>query len=210
MPKRTPKQTERIVKYLDIPQGSPEWLMARLGRMTASHAQAIATAGKGLDTLCLELAAERITGKPADKWQGNADTERGHELEDAARAQYEWTGATVKQIGFVEYGDYAGCSPDGLADDDGGIEIKSPNAVNYMEVVMDGFVDSKYRWQMQMNMLITGRKWWDYLAYNPNFTHSLHIIRIEADPEAHQKLLAGLELGESKIKEIIKKMEAVK
>lgn len=202
-----PKQ----IKILTMPQGSPEWLAARLGRMTASHAQAIATAGKGLNTYALELAAERLTGQSVESWKGNSDTERGKELEDQARAMYEWERAEqVQQVGFIEYGDYAGCSPDGLIGIDGGLEIKCPNSVNFMEVMTQGLVDSKYEWQMQMNMLITGCKWWDYVVFNPLFKNPMHIMRIEANPEAHKALLAGLEKGECLIKDMIAKMEAVK
>jgi hypothetical protein len=39
-----------------------------------------------------------------------------------------------------------------------------------------------------MNLLITGRKWWDYVSYNPNYKESLIIFRILPDKEKFDKL----------------------
>lgn len=44
--------------YPNLQQKSDEWLRVRSGKLTASNALAIATGGKGLQTLCLETAAE--------------------------------------------------------------------------------------------------------------------------------------------------------
>ena len=63
-------------------------------------------------------------------------------------------------------------------------------------------IDSKYIWQIQMNLLITGRKWWDFMAYNPNFEKSSFIFRILPDEEKINKLKIGLMTGEEKIKHI--------
>lgn len=192
----------------DVAQRSPEWYALRLGRMTASDAGAIATAKAGLDTLCLELSAERMSGIPADNGFSNEDMERGMKLEEDARILYEWeSGNVVKQVGFISYGEYAGCSPDGLVGEDGGVEIKCPNNPIFMRVVLESYIDPKYYAQMQMSLLITGRKWWDYVAYNPNFKKSLNIIRVQPDADKFSALEKGLALGEQKIKDIIKNME---
>jgi hypothetical protein len=195
-------------KNHNVQQGTPEWFTLRLGRLTASEAQAIATDGKGLETLCIRLAAERLTGLPAEKWEGNADTERGKELEAEARSLYARTHDDIEEVGFIEYGDYAGCSPDGLVSFDGGMEIKSPNDVRFLDVCLTGKIDTGYIWQVQMNLLITGREWWDFIAYNPHFKNPLYIQRITPDMKKHQALLAGIESGTKKIQAIIAKMEA--
>ncbi len=192
----------------DVVQGSPEWAALRLGRMTASCASEIGNCGKGLETLCAELAAERLTGVSSDSWGGNQDTQRGKELENAARTIYGWEFGRVEQVGFFSYGEFAGCSPDGLVGKDGGIEIKCPNNRKFLSVCLDGKIEPGYFWQMQMNLLITGRKWWDYVCYNPNFKTPLYIQRVMPDGEKHEALLSGLEIGEKQIKEIISKMEA--
>ena len=55
-----------------------------------------------------------------------------------------------------------------------------------------------------MNLLITGRKWCDYIAYNPNYDESIFIYRIYPDPLKVKAILVGLEMGEEKIKAIKK------
>ena len=192
------------VSSYDFAQRSPDWYAVRLGKLTASKAQAIGNCGKGLETLCWEKAAEIITGKGPEQLE-NADITRGVELEDEARGAYTIeTGNFVQQIGFVEYGEYAGCSPDGLVGDDGLIEIKCKNDVNHLQLLAEKHPDSQYQWQMQMQMLVTGRKWCDFVSYNPNFTDNpIIIIRVYPDKEMQDKLKEGIEKGTKRIKEIL-------
>ena len=192
--------------YNEIVQGTPEWFEVRKGKMTASNAQAIGNNGKGLDTYIISLMAESFSSgeKP---FFSNGDTERGIELEQFARDMYELENdCTIEQVGFIEHSEFAGCSPDGLVGDEGGIEIKSVNDVNHFSLILNGEkdIESKYLWQIQMNLLITGRKWWDYISYNPNFEKSLLVFRIYPDTAKQEKLLSGLAKGEDKIKEIKK------
>jgi hypothetical protein len=111
-------------------------------------------------------------------------------------------GAEVKQVGFIEENQYVGCSPDGLVSEDGGIEIKSLNDVAHYKLIRDGKkeIESKYIWQVQMNLLITKRKWWDLIFYNPNFSQSMLIFRIEPDLKMQESLKLGLEMGMELIK----------
>lgn len=186
-------------------QGTDEWFEARLGKMTASHAQAIGSNGKGLETYIETIMAEKYS-KNRESFS-NEHTERGIELEPVARELYELnTGNTVEQVGFIDKGEY-GCSPDGLIGDDGGIEIKCLDDKNHFHVVMTQKIDTKYEWQMQMNLLVTGRKWWDYVCFNPNFDRDMVIIRVYPDKEKQQKLKDGIERGTKLIKEMSKKYE---
>ena len=61
--------------------------------------------------------------------------------------------------------------------------------------------------QMQMQMLVTGRKWVDYIAYNPNFEESMIVIRVEADSTKQGAIKVGLETGKRMIEDIKSKME---
>jgi len=192
------------MKIYECEQGSQEWLDLRKGKMTASHADAIGSSGKGLDTYIRKMMAENYSRAEKEQYS-NDDMERGKELEDQARSIYAiGSGAEVKQVGFIEYSEFVGCSPDGLVGDDGGLEIKCPKDEVYFTYLLDGekAIDSKYTWQMQMNMLITGRKWWDFVAYNPNFEQSIFIFRVLLDEDKIQKLKIGFEVGEEKIKQI--------
>ncbi|MBO7735877.1 MAG: YqaJ viral recombinase family protein [Methanobrevibacter sp.] len=196
------------MKIYTFEQGTPEWFAVRLGKLTASKAQAIGNAGKGLETLCWEKAAEILTGEFAEQIE-NDDIKRGVELEDEARNAYSLeTGKEVKQVGFIEYSDYAGASPDGLVDDDGLTEYKCKNDVNHLKLITSRVVDSKYIWQMQMQMLVAERDWCDFVSYNPRFTnHPLVIMRFHKDPAYQRKLIEGIKIGTDKILEILKTVQ---
>jgi len=189
-------------------QNTPEWHQVRLGKLTASTAQAIATNGKGLETLCFEKVAELLTGRKKEDNFTSIDIERGHILEAQARNAYELlTGNLVKQVGFCEMTDFIGCSPDGFIGDDGLIEIKCKDDKNYAKFLYEPIVDSTYMWQVQMQMLVTGRKWCDFVVYNPNFSRDVSIIRVKRDPEKILKLMDGLEAGVKMIKDIKGKID---
>lgn len=192
------------MKIHKVEQGTPEWLELRKGKMTASHAQAIGNNGKGLDSYIMQIMSEYHSNAEKEHYT-NGDIERGLELEPQAREMYELeTGKEVEQVGFIESDEYSGCSPDGLVGDDGGIEIKCLNDLNHYKMIVNGEkeIDSKYKWQIQMNLLITGRKWWDYVGYNQNFKKSLLVFRITPDEKMQEKLREGLKNGSLKIKEL--------
>ena len=187
----------------NVIQGTDEWFKMRQGKMTASHAQAIASAGKGLETYILEMMSEKFSTGEREQYS-NKDTERGVDLEDMARSMYELENdCNVKEVGFVEFNEFVGCSPDGLVDDEGLIEIKCVKDKNHFKLLLDNKIESKYTWQMQMQMLVTERKWCDYVSYNPNFKQSIIKIRVERDVEKIEKLIIGLNKGVENIKEIL-------
>jgi putative phage-type endonuclease len=190
------------MEIINCEQGTPEWFEARKGKVTGSHAQAIATMGKGLDTYVVELMAEMFSSKEKEHFT-NEHTERGNELEAQARSIYELeTGNVVEQIGFAKYNEFVGSSPDGLINPYGLAEIKCPEDKVYFKILMGGRaeIDTGYIWQMQMNMLILDREWCDLIYYNPNFKKSTCIFRIERDAEKVKKLLSGFIVAEEKIK----------
>lgn len=192
------------MKVYDCQQGTPEWLDIRKGKLTGSNAQAIASNGKGLETLAYEIMAESYS-KNTERYT-NEDMERGHELEDMARNLYTLeTGNVVKQVGFVERDEYVGCSPDGIIGEEGGLEIKCPNDKNHLYTAITGEYDKKYYWQVQMTLLITGRQWWDLVFFNPNLPKELLITRLIPESQAFDKLEKGLGKGIELIKQIKQK-----
>lgn len=198
-----------MLVHNNIQQQTPEWYAIRGLKMTASHAQAVASAGKGLETYTDEIVCEHYSTATREVYM-NADMERGNELEPIARGVYELeTGNSVTEVGFIQYDDYSGCSPDGLIGEEGGLEIKALSDLIYFRHLMNGAdeIESKYLWQVQMNLLITGRAWWDFVAYNPNFAKSIFIHRIYPVKEMQEKLLKGLEVGREQIKSKCKKMK---
>jgi hypothetical protein len=195
------------MEIINCIQGSPEWYKARLGMLTGSEAQPIATNGAGLKTLVNKLVAERLMDKTEEQIYTNVFMEKGKELEDEARNAYELeTGNTVVKVGFCKLDEYVGCSPDGLVDDDGGTEIKNFKPSTFVDYMFTEKVDTSYEWQCQFNMFVTDRKWWDYVVYNPNFKKSLIIKRINRDDQAIEKIKAGIETGKAMIKAMMEKL----
>lgn len=196
--------------YDNLVQGTDEWFKVRLGKFTASKAQSIGAGvkkdgsiGAGLETLCFEKVAEIMSGTSESEKYSNGDMERGNEQEDLARSAYEMeNGVQVKTVGFIELDDRVGCSPDGLVGDDGLVEIKCHNNANFVKLMYSKQIDTKYVWQMQMQMFITERSWVDYVAFNENFPR-LIIIRVDRDEDAISKIVQGIELGKQRIEEIL-------
>lgn len=196
--------------YTELKQNTPEWLEVRLGKLTASDAQAIATSGKGLETLAYEKVAEIMTGKIKEGYT-NDDVERGHDLEMLARNSYEiMTGVVVKQVGFVELDNMIGCSPDGLIAEDGVQEIKCKNDANFVRFLYDRKIDPAHEWQMQMQLLVTGRNYVDYVLFNPNFKTSTIVTRIARNEAMIKKLADGIEQGKKLIKGILQEVNREK
>ena len=191
-----------------VVQGSEEWFALKLGKLSASEAQAISANGAGLDTLVYKLVAERLSGAREDSYT-NPDLERGIKQEDTARSSYEMeTGNKVEQVGFCqpEENDDIGASPDGLVGKDGLVEIKCVRGSVYVKLLYTKKIDTAYVWQMQMQMLVTGRKWVDYVVFNENFS-DLIIIRVERDEEAIAKIQKGLDAGIELINKIIGRVQ---
>lgn len=186
------------MKILDVIQGSPEWLSARLGIPTASQADRILTPhtlkpSSQYAQYRNQLLAEWVVGHPID-WGGSSVwMERGTEMEPEARAAYELeTGADVQTVGLILRDDEMfGASPDGLVGDDGGLEIKCPALHTHIGYLLDpDSFAAKYRGQVQATLYLTGRHWWDLYAYSPDLPAvRVRIVRDEAYAEAFDKVL---------------------
>ena len=162
----------------DCEQGTETWHKLRAGIPTASCASNLVTStGKPSTSLAdyaLTLAAEKYAGKVVDGFGGNKYTERGKELEDAARTDYEMTNQIeVQQVGFItdnlmRYG----CSPDGLVSSDGGFETKCKIAKEHIKALLyyrsTKKTPTEYVAQPQMCMFVTGRTYWDLHLYHPD------------------------------------------
>lgn len=156
-------------------QGSEEWRIARMGKVTASRiAEVVATTksgdwGAGRANYMAELLIERLTGIPHEGYQ-SADMRWGNEVEPEARASYAFThGVEIETVGFVPhlYIDDAGASPDGLIGKHGLVEFKCPKTATHIQTILTGKIDKEYRLQMQWQMACTERLWCDYNSYDP-------------------------------------------
>ena len=191
----------------NVEQRSEEWhALRKQYPLTASEAQAIANNGKGLETLIWDKLSKRYSSAPDEEYT-NEHIERGIELEEQARSLYELeTGETVRTVGFVtneSVSPVAGASPDGLVNGDGLLEIKCPSDTKFFRMLVEGIeVEAQYGWQVQMQMLLTGRKWCDLVLYNPNFKQSFLSVRLDADATMQKEIVEGLKKGEAIISEI--------
>lgn len=202
-----------------IEQGTPEWYAVRLGKITGSRISDMMAQGKGgapsasRANYAAELVCERMTGMNTPSGFSSYDTDRGNELEPFARAAYcERTEVLVEQIGFFDHPaiPWFGVSPDGFVDDDGTVEIKCPNAANHIATIIAGKPPSKYLPQMQAGLLVTGRKWCDYISFHPDLPEHLRCIvyRINADAEYQKTVEDAVVAFNAEIDAIIAKLEA--
>lgn len=197
------------MKIHNFEQRTDEWYAIRKGKMTASNAETIITNGKGLETYIYNLMAEYYSSAEKENYI-NADMQRGIDLEPEARLEFEfYTDLDVQEVGFVEYNEFIGVSPDGLIGDDGLIEIKCPNDSIYFKLLLSNNIKPEYIAQMQMQMYVTDRQYCYFVSYNPNFEKSLYIKKINRDEEMIEKLKKGLERGTELIKEIKKNFRKV-
>ena len=116
--------------------------------------------------------------------------ERGNVYELFARDHYSEHHAKVKECGFIVRdfsGFKIGYSPDGLIGDDGLIEIKAPARAKHVKEICENTEPSEYMMQIQAGLLVTGRKWCDYVAHY-NGMHQ-RIVRIYPDAELHEKII---------------------
>ncbi|MCF2911939.1 lambda exonuclease family protein [Halomonas sp. Cn5-12] len=163
------------MQILTMPQGSPEWLAARLGRVTMSELKALLVNGKGPGglgtgaiTYMHQLIGERMTGELAEPFQGNAHTKRGQELESVARSLYrDITGAPKpREVGLILNHD-VGYSPDSLIGTNGLLEIKTKLPKFQIEVLLSGEIPDEHVPQCQGGLWVSEREWIDFVSYWP-------------------------------------------
>jgi len=178
----------------DIEQGSDEWHTLRAGKATASCFHKILT-GTGKPSTQAKvymetLLAEIMIGDAVSTWEGNKWTDRGTELEPDAICLYEMiTKQSTEEVGFVEnYG--VGCSPDRLIGSDGGVEVKCPSAHVHIKYLLGNKVPSEHIPQVQGNIYVAKRKWYDFVSYHPEMP--LLIIRSNRDEDYITKLSGAL------------------
>lgn len=202
-----------------IEQRTDDWYAVRLGKVTASRvADLMAKTKTGYSTsrenYMAQLVLERITGQKAESFS-SAAMQWGTDQEPFARAAYEAArDVMVEEQGFAPHPtiEMAGASPDGLVGDDGLVEIKCPNTATMIETLLTEKVPSKYIAQMQFQMACTGRKWCDYVVFDPRMPPKaqLFIKRVDrndkfiAEMEAEiVKFLAEVQSQVEKLNQII-------
>lgn len=185
-----------LASEITTEQRTDSWYDARLGRATASRFNdVIATIRTGeaatRKNYRAELVAERLTGISTPLFVTQA-MQWGIDTEPLARYRYLIaSGNKVEECGFYAHKTLmAGASPDGLVGKDGSLEIKCPNTATHIETLVIQEVPKQYYWQIMGQLWMTGRKWCDFVSFDPRLPDnaSLFIKRIPRDAEAIKKL----------------------
>ena len=182
----------------DLEQGTPEWHDARRGIVTASVVGKLITPTLKVadnDTsrgVTATLVAERISGF-TEETAMTSDMFRGVESEPVARDLYSRHHAPAEEVGFMVRDDWGypiGYSPDGLVGDDGLIEIKAPRAKAHLLTILADKVPAFYMAQLQTGLLVSGRKWIDYVSYCGGLP--LYVKRVHPDLDWHRAIVAAV------------------
>lgn len=203
---------------MSAPQGTEQWFMDRLGKLTASRmADVLATTKSGPSAsrknYLAQLVAERMTGVRQESYT-SAAMEWGVDNEPLARAEYEMLrDVMVDQTGFIEHPTIAMCgaSVDGLVGSDGLIEIKAPNTATHIDYLLSGDPPAKYQPQMALQLLCTGRMWCDFVSYDPRMpeTHRLFVVRYTPSAEYLEKVSSEAAAFLQEVDAIVKRLESI-
>jgi hypothetical protein len=107
--------------------------------------------------------------------------EEGTRREPESRRWYAMhAGLEVEEIGFCMTDDGKwGASPDGLVGEEGVLELKNPIPETQVKYLREGMLPSDYLMQCHGHLLVTGRKWVDFVSYVPMFPP--FVIRVVPD-----------------------------
>lgn len=187
--------------YTDFEQYSPSFWEHRRGRPSTSCFKHILTPAKeepskAQDTYIAELIADIFQFDPPfmTEKKASAAMDEGTRREHESRLWYAMEiDAEVQQVGGV----LSSCgrfwsSPDGLVGEDGVLELKNPLGKTHVEYLMAGNVlPVEYKCQVHGQLIVTGRKWVDWVSYVPGDVKKL---RVRVVPDAFtDKLRAELD-----------------
>lgn len=192
-------------------QGSPEWYACRMGIPTASEFKTILGVKKeAKDKLTRQiymrkLAGEILTGDPMPTYS-NPDLERGKEFEPEARNLYALLYDVEPQIvGFIRNGD-AGCSPDSLIGENGGLEIKVAQAHIQIDRLERNELPAEHMLQVQGNIWKAEREWWDFVSYCPKLP--LFTKRVMRDDKIIKELADAVDQFNSELAAMVDRIRA--
>ena len=193
--------------FYNIEQNSPAWFQKRLGLFTSSSIASLFKAKTTLEyqKLIAKIAYERMFNEqPDDIFQGNAYTERGHELEPDALELFQLE--TMKEVrpgGFWQVGNQ-GSSPDGLCENNP-IEVKCLAYNNFMRHAINNEVPKDYIHQVQHQLFVTEKEKGYFLLYHPKFR--LKIIDFQRDEKIIKGIIEKVDEAEQEVINIINKLQ---
>lgn len=179
-------------KIDNSPQGTDEWLIARIPYVTASNVEAVMAGGSGAtrNNLMIKMACEILSGQPTKGYKSKY-MQDGNDREATAREVYSLIkNVAVQETGFAYLEDEKlGASVDGLVDGDGLVEIKNVIPAEQVRLLTGGKIKSGYVKQMQTQMYVLDRQWCDFVSQSLGDEDNgelpdrlkIKIIRVERD-----------------------------
>lgn len=195
------------LQIIDVEQGSADWFAARAGIPTASRFADVLAKGEGKvrGKYLRELAAEVLTGEPDPDGYSNGHMERGHLMEEEARNIYAFMrGVEPVAVGFLRNG-RCGASPDSLIGSDGGLEIKTALRHIQIERLQRGTIPPEHVAQVQGNIWVSERDWWDFVSYAPKLPPL--IVRVPRDDAYIAKLAEAVDAFNSELDALVASLD---
>jgi hypothetical protein len=184
-------------QYKEVELYSQAWYEKRLGRFTSSEMHKLiggprckeGELSEAGNTYVLEKVAERMTRQTKDEARGNAiEWGHAHEIE-ALQAACDALKIDIAPCEFVEFGEYAGGTPDGLGSDLSVIEAKCPyNSANHIaNLLIKDQADLKknkpeYYWQIVANCHFTQTRKGYLVSFDPRQIPTCRTKVIEVVP----------------------------
>ena len=183
--------------HREYEQGSEAWFRARAEIPTASEFSNLVTPkgkikeGQGPASYLAEKLAQKWIGGPLPQSSSFA-MEQGSIREEKAIPWYSaWFEVAVEKVGFcTSDDDLVGCSPDGLIGEDGGIEVKCPQAQTHVKYLLEGVVPDDYVIQVQGALFVTQRPKWVFLSFCPKFPAL--VLEVTPDPDLQDAIAGAL------------------
>lgn len=139
--------------YRDLIQGSDEWYLMRMGKITGTRLKSVKMK-KDDPVLIYEIISEMFNPVIEDKFVTEG-MQRGKDYEPISRQLYgEYVGHRIEEIGFVQHQklDYSGYSPDGMIRINGvytkSLEIKCPATKTHCQYIKENKIPDKYESQI--------------------------------------------------------------
>lgn len=205
---------------------SDAWFAARLGKFTASKAYLLMQNGrnkadifsKSAETYILQTVAEIITdlppiqvSAPALQWGRDYENSARELLQDRTGQKFE-TGYCY-EIEELCFGSPDGENANALA------EIKCPysQSGHIENLLLEDWKElaakcPDYYWQMQMNLMLSGRETCYFVSYDPRMkiAQRLRIMEVPAWPPNIEMLLERLEKANKLKDEFLKRIAKIK
>ena len=208
------------IERLQIESNTPQWFAARLGKFTASNAHLLMQNGRSKEHVFSQLAlsyimqnvAEIISDVPPMEIS-SAALSWGRNFENEAR---EKMGIPVETGYCYALEDYAFGTPDGETNTHI-IEIKCPyNSVGHLQNLLIEDAEQlhrerpEYYWQMQMNMMLSGKSLAWFVSYDPRMkaTSQLKKMEVPANSSHMIDLMERLELANALKQEYLVRIAA--